>query len=672
MKDTRQFLDFQYGTTVGYAWIGTDVDGQFTATKFDWPNEADEMVRAVKMADYEGDVWYSAHLSHNANSRAKGQSVERHRLHADIDRALTSEDRQKIAQLEAWTVNSGSAGHVHVYVELDRSISVSQYEQLGEALVTYLDADRSKIRDNDLLRIPGTNNHKPAPKGGPVSIDRPYEKARAWSPERLAQILPVKAIEEKAAAITSGAIKPEGIDILPGNVARSLDMLTGNRSDDTYAVVCECAKAGLTLEQAAYVVLSVPSLKQRADEKGQRFMTDELHRIWGKAVKKASTTVNYADANDFSGLIEGWTPDSLATSPTNPNTLSGEKPSNPSRFKMFKGSETAPARKMQWLAKGRIPQSATTILVGNESIGKSLFWAHLAAIITNGWSAPYLGIEAGPKRYVMLVLNEDDWTTQAKPRLQAAGVDLDYILLVAEDAEGIGSPTFPDAATMDMMRDGMREMDVALVVVDTWMNTLRGVDIKDPVKARGALQPWTELSQEFKTSVLLVTHTNRLNSKNTRDVMGGTSELRKAARSTLFAQLDDQKRLTVGVDKSNVAAATHAAIYDKVVVNVQLGDDDDDFPILKYVGDCDQTAQEILESSVDAQDSETEGKVTAAEWVEDILKNNGGSMLSNDLMHLGKASGYSEQQIQRAKLKLGVKGQRQQLPTGKMAVLSVL
>lgn len=667
MNATREFLDRQYGQTTGTAWIGVGTGRGHTETKFDWPAQADEMVRAIGMADFEDDVWFAAHLSSDTSSRSKGSSIERLRLHADIDRDLTTQDRQKIAQLGAWTVQSGSAGHAHVYVELDQSVSLEEYERLQGALAFFLDADKSKVRDNDLLRIPGTTNHKPAPKGGPVLMGLPYEKATVWSPALLATILPVaQIIQQKVELITSGSITPEPIPaLLSAGVQYSINSQTGDRSQDAYALICEAAKANLTIGQTLSLVLSVPALAERYQEKGIQFRDSELHRIWAKASQKANAM---RDDNDFSGLIEGWTPEAL----TNPNINSAEKPPAATRFKMFKGSETAPARKMQWLAKGRIPQAATTILVGNESIGKSLFWAHLAAIVTNGWSAPYLGIEAGPKRYVMLVLNEDDWTTQAKPRLQAAGVDLDYVLLVAEDAEGIGSPTFPDAATMDMMRDGMREMDVALVVVDTWMNTLRGVDIKDPVKARNALQPWTELAQEFKTSVLLVTHTNRLNSKNTRDVMGGTSELRKAARSTLFAQLDDQKRLTVGVDKSNVAAATHAAIYDKVVVTVQLGDDSDEFPILKYVGDCDQTAQEILEDSVESQDDKCEGKVTATEWVEDILRNNGGSMISNDLMYLGKAAGYSENQIQRAKLKLGVKGVRQEIKPGKMGVLSVL
>lgn len=654
MVITRDFLERQYGQTEGIAWIGVGTGRGHSETKFNWPAQADEMVRAIGMADYEEDVWFAAHLSSDTNSRSKGSSVERLRLHADIDRDLTGEDRQKIAQLGAWTVQSGSAGHAHVYVELDQSVSLEEYERLQGALAFYLDADKSKVRDNDLLRIPGTTNHKPAPKGGPVLMGLPYEKATVWSPALLATILPVaQIIQQKTELITSGSITPEPIPaLLPAGVEFSINSQTNDRSQDTYALICEAAKANLTIGQTLSLVLSVPALAARYQEKGIQFRDSELHRIWAKASQKANAM---RDDNDFSDLIEGWTP------PQAPNTTDDLPVAfRPQGVKVRTASQMAKPRRMEWLAEGRIPKSATTILVGNEGIGKSLWWVHIVAIITNGWSAPYLGIEGGPKQHVMVILNEDDWSTVVAPRLIAAGADLDYIHPVCSDDEGNDSPTFPNAGAWQVIEEGATEYDVALIVVDTWMNSLRGINLADSVKAREAIRPWNDLAQSHKTSVLLVTHTNRMTSKNTRDIMGGSSELRKAARSMIMAQHDEQKRLTFGVDKSNVAQAKNASIFEIVTSEIEFEDGDTgEMAHLKYIGDADSTAQQIHENKVDSTNDDAVEKKDCKVWLLDFLQSNGGSYLANECIKIAKLAGFGDRPVRAARREIGAKLVRQ-------------
>jgi hypothetical protein len=648
---TRDFLDRQYGSTQGIAWIGTKSNDVFTQTKFEWPAQADEMVRAIQMADYEGDVWFTVHLSNDPKSKSKGSSIERLRIHADIDRDLNTEDRQKIAQLGAWTVKSGSAGHAHVYIELDRNVTLEEYELLQRGLIKFLDADKSKICDNDLLRIPGTNNHKPEPKGGPVEMGLPYEKATVWTPERLGQVLKVSEIvQQKANAVTSGEIVPVRVPVLPEGVAMSLSNLSGDRSDDIYAVVCEAAKAGLTIGQAFGIILAEPALASREKQVGRAAMVRDMHRIWAKATAKADL-MQAEREDDWSDIMgPDWKPTTVGPNTTDDLPVAF-RPAE--EFKVRKASEMARPRRMEWLAEGRIPKSATTILVGDEGIGKSLFWVHLTAIITNGWAAPHLGIKAGRPQHVMVVLNEDDWATTVAPRLEAAGANLDYVMVVSADDEGRISPSFPDPNAMQAMRAGMQENEVALIVIDTWVNSLKGIELKDPVKARGALRPWNDVAQEFRTSVLLITHTNRITSKNTRDIMGGTSELRKSARSMILAQLDPSGRLTIGVDKSNVAAAQSAGIYKIDTAEVPFEDGEyESMPVLAFQGDCEQTAQEIHQAVVDSTNDEATEKKDCGKWMEDYIISNGGSVESNDLNKAAKANDFTEHAIKGARRKL--------------------
>ncbi|MBH5146798.1 AAA family ATPase [Rhodococcus erythropolis] len=673
-QQIRRFLELQYALEKTddkphHAWIASDVPtkGNFSPEAFVWPRQADELVSRVVELDGKGrNVWFCSSLMYG-HARLHGNSVERRRLHLDIDGSTPDIDA-KLTALHAWYVVTGRPGHLHAYIELDRSLPHKQYKDFEIALRDWINGTGPKIADDkvtseNLLRIPGTTNWMGTGKDyppAPVTWDGAVSEYR-WVPEELAAHigLDLSVVPQATAQVASSApIVAAPVSQVPQAIQYVLDNPklksdgTWDRSAMLATIVNAAASAGLTIGQTLGIALSRAELMT----KGENWIRTDVPRLWtkfgGDSLGDEENRKQMQDEADTAALMGGQL-DAFATKGSSPPA-----PTTPKvEYKMRTVSQMARPRKMKWLAQGRIPQSATTVLVGHESIGKSLFWVHLTAIVTNGWAAPYLGIQAGPKRHVIVVLNEEDFTSQTIPRLMAAGVDLDYVHPICADDEGNYSPTFPDDSAMQVIRNGVSEVNAALVVIDTWMNTLRGIDIKDPVKARNALQPWTNLAQEFATSVLLVTHTNRLNTKSTRDAMGGTSELRKAARSTLFAQLDEKKRLTVGVDKSNVAAATNAAVFEQFIATLTYDDGDTDaMPALRYIGDADKTAQEILECAVDAEDDAATEKRDCLQWVENILRKHGGSMLSKDLEYAGDAAGFSKNSIGRARRKLGVEG----------------
>jgi hypothetical protein len=77
-------------------------------------------------------------------------------------------DIEKVKSIEgAFAVASGSPGHGHVYVRLSETIVGAEHDALSRALGSYLgSADVAKHSDNDLLRPPGTLNHKSAAADG--------------------------------------------------------------------------------------------------------------------------------------------------------------------------------------------------------------------------------------------------------------------------------------------------------------------------------------------------------------------------------------------------------------------------------------------------------------------------------------------------------------------------
>src|SRR5699024_6981695 len=131
------------------------------------------------------------------------------------------------------------------------------------------------------------------------------------------------------------------------------------------------------------------------------------------------------------------------------------------------------------------------------------------------------------------------------------------------------------------------------IVLDAFLDTVyAGINMKDPQQARQALHPWSQIATVKRTSVLLLTHTNRVESRNARDKYGITGELRKKARMTLYAQQDDEGHLVVGPEKSNLVGDVPASKFGITSVQYfeRAQDSDGTVPILRYLGESDRTA----------------------------------------------------------------------------------
>ena len=319
------------------------------------------------------------------------------------------------------------------------------------------------------------------------------------------------------------------------------------------------------------------------------------------------------------------------------------------------GSLNASAHQ-NWLAESRIPAGSVVLLTGDEGIGKSLFWAWLVALITTGRACPEFGIPEREPQNVRLVLTEADWATCARPRLEAAGADLTRVWVICAEQDGSGAPIFP--ADMDLVEDGE---PYALCVVDCWLDTIpAGIRVQNPAEARKALHPWKEAAQHTGATMLLLTHTNRVASANPRDRYGITGELRKKARSTLFAQQDEETGvILLGPEKSNVSAPVAASQFRIVTVTHPIGS----VPCLQLLGPSGKTMREHMHESfvlnageVDTQD--------CRRWLREYLTKNHGSADAKAVTAAAGAEGFSRDQIGRAKRRLGITSKKHAMDGG--------
>ena len=322
--------------------------------------------------------------------------------------------------------------------------------------------------------------------------------------------------------------------------------------------------------------------------------------------------------------------------------------------------DLAPAAPMKWLALGRIPLSAVTLLTGDEGIGKSLLWVWIAAAVSTGRAVPEFGIPAREPRHVVIIVTEDSWSGVARARLELAGADMAYIRLLCEDDNGTGSPSFP--RDIGLVRSA--EPPPYLVVVDTWADALdAGLTVKDAQHARQALHPWSETADKLGAAVILVTHTNRGTGTSIRERYAMTSELRKKARMSLFAQQDEDGNLVVGPDKSNLSGKINASVFavDQVQMFAETDDGDGTVGKVVYIGDAGRTAAELLADLAGA-DRETDGSKGMAQVTLAALLADGKDHDRAEVIEKMAAAGIPESTAKRAAGRLGVVKDRKGFP----------
>ena len=175
----RSFLDVVFGNAEGYAHFavgrGAYAEGRRYCHKhwqplvFRWPQHADEAMRTINAALSEpglNDVYVCPNIL-KTDRRKKDTAVTHRLLHSDADLTL---DSSKVATLGGFAVGSGSPGHAHVYVPLDRAVTLAEYQVLMRGMRDYFGGD-DKIADNDLLRPVGSVNYKAVVFDGQ---DQPY------------------------------------------------------------------------------------------------------------------------------------------------------------------------------------------------------------------------------------------------------------------------------------------------------------------------------------------------------------------------------------------------------------------------------------------------------------------------------------------------------------------
>jgi hypothetical protein len=300
-------------------------------------------------------------------------------------------------------------------------------------------------------------------------------------------------------------------------------------------------------------------------------------------------------------------------------------------------------RAVSWLWDKRIPLGKLTTFDGDPGVGKSTILADLSARVSRGLPMP--DESPGIQGAVIILNAEDDPDDTIRPRLEAAGADLDqtFVIDIKDDL-----PSVVDAA--DELVATMLTRNARLLIIDP-MATFIGSEKKTngTNATSAAMFKIKKAARDANCAVILVRHMNK-DAKQGKAIYRGTNSISiiGTVRAGIIAGTDpeDPERYVLATSKANLASKddTRSIGYRIVSAPGPAGST----ARVEWLGRVDYHADEIIGVTNSGKETARE---SAAQWIRDYL--NVGEKLAAEVQADSNDAGHSFRTIKRAKDEAG-------------------
>ncbi len=344
-------------------------------------------------------------------------------------------------------------------------------------------------------------------------------------------------------------------------------------------------------------------------------------------------------------------------------TGNGRGPPLPAELTLVSMAEITP-RPIAWLWPGRIARRKLTLITGDPDLGKSQIGIDSTARLTTGRPWPD---EAGGSAVLsscIILSAEDAADDTLHPRLEAAGADLARVhtikSVVRHDHEGRAHLDLLSLkCDLEQLGEKIASIgDVSQIVVDP-LNAYFGdqIDTHKTAPVRSVLARLDSFANTHEVAILGIMHPPKTvaNSKAINAVTGSLAFAAAARMAFLVTTdpADPERRLLLAI-KNNLGAKPHGLgfhIKTRIVsLNVVA-------PYLAWdSGPVHLTANEAMAAADDAMRDRGQAMQEAKAFLYELLAD--GPVLASEGAEKAKAAGINEKTLSRARVRLGVKAEK--------------
>lgn len=328
------------------------------------------------------------------------------------------------------------------------------------------------------------------------------------------------------------------------------------------------------------------------------------------------------------------------------------------------------SKPIEWLWGGRIPLGKLTIVDGDPGLGKSVITnADVTSRVTTGKPMPDGDEGIGLPRSVVLVVAEDDLSDTVRPRLEAAGADLDYVFTMPVKRNSKGQ-LIPLVIPDDLIRlqETVDDVDAALVVIDPITAFLgERVNSHNDASVRKALGPLKELAEETGAAVVMIRHLNKSGEGKALYRGGGSIAFSGSARSGLMVEAipdDPEGWCGLAQVKGNLSRRVKTLMYRVVSAQEAQPDFPYDVPVVEWGGETDLSADDLFQKK-DARRA-APALNEAKQFLVEVLRNHPTPVA--EVKDHAVEAGHSWVTVKRASTDLGVIKEPVRGKSGKKAI----
>ena len=288
---------------------------------------------------------------------------------------------------------------------------------------------------------------------------------------------------------------------------------------------------------------------------------------------------------------------------------------------------------ISFLWKPYIPFGKLTILHGDAGNGKTYLAMQLCAGCTN--RVPIPDMEQMEPFNVIYQTAEDGLGDTIKPRLKAAGADLEKVLVIDDSEDD------PLTLADERIERAIRQNDARLLIIDPIQAFLgEKVDMNRANEVRPILRKIGDVAQRTGCAIVLVGHLNKAAGQQSGYRGLGSVDFTATARSVLvIGKSKDDPNVRVMVhDKSSLAPPGPSIAF-------ILGDEEG----FRWIGEYDITADELLSGFEKKRESKTQ---EARDLICSLLTG-GKEVFSEEIDRAALEKGISARTVRDAKKELG-------------------